>query len=361
VALVAGYKVNLKKLRKWVQPVMIVAIVLLVLVLFAGKDVLGARRTLVFGPISFQPSEFAKIALILYLADALARRKEKVQDLKSLAMVLVVFGITVFLIQKEDLGTAMAICGAVVGILFMAGANFWHLVSMATIGIFGGLIMAFHKPYRLQRLITYLDPKADTSGAGYQIVQSFIALGSGGLYGLGLGASRQKFFYLPEKFTDFIFAIIGEELGIIFGTLPVALMFLFLLYKGLRVAARTRDPFMSLLAGGITFQVVLQAFINMGVVTGLLPCTGIALPFISFGGSSLVFTLLGVGLLLNVAGEPKYGTRHGIERKPRNKPRPRFGDSCEIPQTAKALKKKEEEKCESSLPAVELGATYTPQ
>ena len=187
------------------------------------------------------------------------------------------------------------------GMFFMAGANFFHLLG---IGLFGGAVVVVKimgETYRRQRILAFLDPWKYQDSLGYQITQSFIALGSGGIYGLGLGQSRQKFFYLPEKFTDFIFSVIGEELWLLFGTLPIIILFVMILYKGLRLSVNVKDDFMSLLAGGITFQIVLQAFINMAVASGVLPCTGIPLPFISFGGSSLVFSMFSLGLLLNVS------------------------------------------------------------
>jgi len=306
VALVIGYNINLKWWRKLSLPIIVSTILLLIATLSFGKEILGARRWIQLGPITFQPSEFAKIALIFYLADALARRKDQVRNFKKLLMVLVIFALVVGPIEKQpDLGTTIVLGTTLLAMLFLAGANILHILGMSAVGVVVAISRIMNESYRIRRILAYRNPWIDPRGMGYQVIQSLIALGSGGLYGLGLGESRQKFFYLPEKFTDFIFAIIGEELGLYYGTIPIIILFMILLYKGLRIAANSKDPFLSILAGGITFQIVFQAFVNMSVVSGLLPCTGIPLPFISFGGSSLVFTLFSIGILLNIAGQRK--------------------------------------------------------
>lgn len=380
VMMTIAYQVDLRKLRKFSLLIILAAIGMLVLVLVPAfsREILGARRSLVLGPLTFQPSEFAKLALVFYLADAFARRRNKMGRFASLLAPLGIFILMALLIEKQpDLGSTIVIGGTVLGMLFLGGANVWHLTAMTSTGIALAAARIMMESYRIKRIMAFINPWHDPQGAGYQIIQSFIALGSGGLYGLGIGESRQKFFYLPEKFTDFIFAIIGEELGLLYGTIPVVILFLVFLYKGLRVATNNKDPFMSLLAGGITFQIVLQAFINMGVVTGLLPCTGIPLPFVSFGGSSLVLTLLSLGLLLNVASCPN--PCNARERKKNVRARPRFTSSGSISghlptvnEVAIARRVKEEseeeneqnkngdEKCGSSLPEVEPGATFTP-
>jgi cell division protein FtsW len=330
--MIGTYKMNLDKWRKYSFVFIIIAVLMLVAIFIPGlsRDVLGAKRAIFLGPITIQPSEFAKIALIFYLADALARRQERGSRLSVLtsAIPLLAFGSIIMLILKQpDLGTTITIAGSVIGLLFMAGTNGFHLLGLSAVGGIAAALLIFRESYRMKRILAFIDPWKYPDSLGYQNIQSLIALGSGGLFGLGIGESRQKFFYLPERFTDFIFAVIGEELGLVFGTLPVIFLFIFLLYKGLRIAANAKDPFLSLLAGGITFQIVLQAFINMGVVAGILPCTGIPLPFISFGGSSLVASLMGMGMLLNIAGEPR-GQYSELERRKLEK-RPRFTDSVE--------------------------------
>jgi len=327
-AMILAYKADLNKLRKFAIPILFVAAALLVIVLFPAfsVEILGARRSIALGPFTFQPSEFAKIALIFYLADALARRKDKIDRFTTILSPIAVLGLIVLLIEKQpDLGSTVVIGGSFLGMLFISGANVWHLACLTVVGFGVAAFRIMNEAYRVKRILAFLDPWKDAQETGYQIIQSFIALGSGGLFGLGLGESRQKYFYLPEKFTDFIFAITGEELGLLFGTLPIIILFLFLMYRGLRVAANTRDSFMSLLAGGLTFQIVLQAFINMGVVSGILPCTGIPLPFVSFGGSSLVFTLTAMGLILNVAGQTE--RKGSMRTSAETSSRPRFSDS----------------------------------
>jgi cell division protein FtsW len=327
-----AYKVDLLKWRKFSLVFIILSVFMLLLIFVPGlsRDVLGAKRAIFLGPVTIQPSEFAKLALIFYLADALARRQERGTRLSilSAAIPLMIFGtIMVLILKQPDLGTTITIAGSVMGLLFLAGTNGYHLMGIMAVGGIGAAVLIYKESYRMQRILAFVDPWKYPDSLGYQNIQSLIALGSGGLFGVGLGESRQKFFYLPERFTDFILAVIGEELGLFFGTIPITLLFILLLYKGLRIAANARDPFLSLLAGGIVFKIVIQAFINIGVVAGALPCTGIPLPFISFGGSSLIACLIGVGILLNVASEPR-GQFGEVERRKLEK-RPRFGDSVE--------------------------------
>jgi cell division protein FtsW len=303
------------------------ALLAAVLVPGLSREVLGARRSFYLGPINFQPSEFAKLAIIFYLADAFARRKEKMANITPLLAPIAIAGLVILLIEKEpDLGSTIVVGGSVIGMLFIGGARIWHLAGLTVIGFVLAASRVMNESYRVKRMLAFINPWEDPQGMGYQIIQSFIALGSGGFYGLGLGESRQKFFYLPEKFTDFIFAITGEELGFLYGTLPIVLLFIFLLYKGLRVAANSKDTFKSLLAGGLTFQIVLQAFINMGVVVGVLPCTGIPLPFVSFGGSSLVFTLISLGFILNVSGDSSKSYSKDKKEKDKGKEKGKDGD-----------------------------------
>jgi cell division protein FtsW len=203
---------------------------------------------------------------------------------------------------QPDLGTTLVIAATTFFMLIAAGARIGHILALAGAGL--GLVVAAiaAAPYRMQRIFAFLDPWADPLGKGYQTIQALLALGPGGLFGLGLGQSRQKFLYLPENHTDFIFAMIGEELGFIGASLVIILFFLFA-WRGFRVAMRATDGFAGFLAVGLTAMVSIQAMINMGVVSGVLPVTGITLPFISYGGTSLVFTMLGVGVLLNISRE----------------------------------------------------------
>lgn len=363
-AMYLGFKLDLDFWRKFSLPIVIVSIFMLLCPIFFGTEVLGAKRWIQLGPITFQPSEFAKIALVFYLADALARRKEHVRHFHKLITILVVCAVMVVFIEKQkDLGTNIVVGATFISMLFLAGARILHIGAISLAGLLVVIMKIVKTPYRLTRLLAYQDPWADPMGTGYHIIQSLIALGSGGLYGIGLGASRQKFFYLPEKFTDFIFAVIGEELGLLYGTIPIVILFVIFCCKGLRISANARTPFTALIAGGITFQITFQAFINMGVVSALIPCTGITLPFISYGGSSLIFTLFGFGLLLNVAGEPR---KKWDGRYDEDKSKHRFGPRESV--VHESLSKKDQEsgersciKCESSSQEEEQEAIFTPQ
>ncbi len=289
-----------KRLQQYVLPSLVIAFVLLVLVLIPGigREVNGARRWI--GPLA--PAELVKLCIIIFTAYGLSRGRERVKDfVRGVLPYLVVMGLAAGLILKQpDLGTAMSLAGIVIVMIFAAGARLSHLGGIVLAGV-GAVISAIAlEPYRLSRFMAFRDPWADPQGAGFHIIQGLYAIGSGGLFGLGLGQSKQKFLYLPENHTDFIFAIIGEELGFIGATLVIMLFILFI-WRGLKIAITSQDPFASLLATGITAWVGVQAFMNIGVVTGSLPVTGIPLPFISFGGTSLLFTMAAVGILLNIS------------------------------------------------------------
>lgn len=297
-------RMDYRRLRLFARPLMGLVIVLLFVVLLPGIGVNrgGSSRWLPLGPLLLQPSELAKPVLVLFVALVLEKKDRAISEFRDLAVpVLPVLGIVVTLIVVQpDLGTAIICAACVVIVMYLAGGRPLHLV-----GILGGgglltLSMVMTEGYRRARFFNFLDPWSDPTGAGWQPIQGQIALGSGGWFGLGLGASRQKWSYVPNAHTDFIYAILGEELGLI-GTLTVLGLFVFLVYLGIRTARRAPDRFGMLLAGGITGWLGVQAFINMGAVTGLLPITGVPLPLISFGGSSLVFTLAGLGMLLSVA------------------------------------------------------------
>lgn len=296
-------RIDLEKFRKWSLPLVLLSVIGLAAVLehHVGIKINGARRWIALGPFGFQPSEMAKFALVFYLADCLARRGSKIQRFARLIPLIIIFGATVLLINMEpDLGTALVVAASFMGVLFMSGARFAHLAGLVSLGLLAVIVQICKDQYKRERIMVFLDPFADPGNKGYQIVQSLIGLGSGGLAGLGLGESRQKFSYLPEQHTDFIFSILGEELGLI-GTLAVLFLFLMLLYRGLRIAVKARDNYFALLAAGLSFTIVFQAFLNIGVVSAALPLTGIPLPFISYGGTSLVITLAAVGLLANVS------------------------------------------------------------
>lgn len=268
-----------------------------------GVERYGATRWLQLGPFSLQPSEFAKLGCVMTTALALARWKRGALKGFELATSLAMIALPVLalVLLQPDMGTAVSIAVGVFALLILGGVDARVLAGLAGAGAVFGVIFARSADYRYERVLTFLDPWRDPSGSGYQIIQSLLAFGSGGIGGVGLGLSRQKFSYLPMAHTDFIFAIVGEELGLI-GALGVVAAFATFLVGGFMVAMGARSEYDRLLAGGLTTLVGSQAVINMCAVTGLLPVTGIPLPFVSYGGSSLMFTLGCVGLLLGVAG-----------------------------------------------------------
>ncbi|WP_374018556.1 stage V sporulation protein E [Paenibacillus thiaminolyticus] len=277
---------------------------LLIIVLIPGMgDVRGgARSWLGIGSFGIQPSEFMKLGMIIFLAKTLSDEQTRIERfmtglLPPLGVMAAAFGL---IMLQPDLGTGTVMMGASLLLIFTGGAQIKHLASLALVGVAGfvGLILA--APYRLQRITAFLDPWQDPLGAGYQAIQSLYAIGPGGLVGLGLGASRQKYNYVPEPQTDFIFSILAEELGFI-GGVTVLMLFLILVWRGMRAAMTAPDTFGSLLAVGIVGIVAVQVLINIGVVIGLMPVTGITLPLISYGGSSLTLMLTSLGILLNIS------------------------------------------------------------
>lgn len=290
--------------KKWAKFGLLVCFGMLLIVLIPGVGVVrgGARSWLGISSFGIQPSEFMKLAMVIFLAKLLSERQQTVtQFTKGLLPPLGLLGLAFGLIMLQpDLGTGAVMIGASLLIIYTAGARLRHLGSLALVGVAGlvGLILA--APYRLQRITAFLDPWADPLGAGYQSIQSLYAIGPGGLVGLGLGMSRQKFNYLPEPQTDFIFSILSEELGFIGGA-TIILLFGILLWRGMRTAIAAPDSFGSLLAVGIIGIVAVQVFINIGVVIGMLPVTGITLPLVSYGGSSLTLLLTALGILLNIS------------------------------------------------------------
>ncbi len=302
VVMLIMIRIDYRQWRRYSLPGMIVTLILLVVVLKFGRSVYGASRWLAFGSFfSFQPSELAKLVLALYMADWLARKGKQVRSFwYGLAPFVILVGIVGGLILLEnDLGTAIIISGMAVVMFFTAGANIMQfLLAMAGGGLIF-LVEAFHG-YRYFRLIGFLNPFKYVTSINLQLYQSLLALGSGGLLGVGLGASREKTGYLPFPYIDSIFAVIGEELGFI-GCALVVILFLFLAFRGFRLARRSQDIYGALLATGITTWLVLQAIINIGATTASLPYTGVPLPFISYGGTSEVISLGAVGVLLNIS------------------------------------------------------------
>lgn len=290
--------------QKYAKPIVLSVIVLLVLVVIPGIGIyrLGARRWLGAGPLQFQPSEFAKFAFIMFLADYLSRNQREVKSFwRGFLPPLLLLGLFFGLIMLEpDLGTSMTLGGTAFLMLFAGGAELLHLGGMAVVGVLGILGLALIDKERWSRITTFINPWADPSGDGYQIIQALLAFGSGGLFGVGLGRSRTKHFYLPERHTDMIFAVLGEELGFL-GAALVLILFVAFAWRGYRIAVQAPDRFTSLLAAGVTSLITLQAAMNIAVVTASIPPTGIPLPFLSYGGTSLLITLSAVGILLGVS------------------------------------------------------------
>jgi cell division protein FtsW len=279
--------------------------VMLVAVLFSSP-VNGTRRWFGIGGLGIQPSELAKIAAILYAALVLERRMHRINELSYalLPIGIVIGGMTLLILLQPDFGTSITLL-AIVGILiFAAGLPYKYLAGSILVAVPALYIVLVSAPYRRRRLTAFLDPWADPLGSGFQIIQSEIAVGTGGVFGRGLMAGIQKLFYLPEPHTDFIYAVIGEELGLI-GASGVLLCFCVIAWRGLRTAVRAEDTFGSFVALGVTTMVAVQAFINMSMVLGLLPTKGIPLPLVSNGGSSLLINLLGIGMLLNISQHEK--------------------------------------------------------
>jgi len=312
LALYFGFRIDLEHLKKWAGLIFAISIVLLISIYIpgVGRKVLGASRWIDLGILSFQPSELMKFSTVLFLAVILTNRREQIKDfLAGLLPPLVLTGmVAVLIIRQPDLGTALTIAAAAFIMLFIAGAQLWHLGLMGGVGVLGIAVLSIFSAYRMQRLLAYLDPWKDPQGIGFQIIQSLLAVGSGGLFGLGLGASRQKFFYLPQQFTDFIFAILGEELGLV-GGLGVVILFIVLAGQGFRIALSTTDRFKSLLAAGLVSWITLQALINIAVVLGIIPTTGIPLPFISYGGTATIVNLFAVGVILNISKKGELRTK----------------------------------------------------
>ena len=302
IAMCLIIKTDYHKIKKYTGILMIITVILLCVV-FAFPEINGARRWIPLGPLgSLQPSEIAKYIVVIYMAKSIELKGEKIKSfLYGIFPYLLVSGFYAGLvIAEKNLSIATVIMLVTLIILFVAGARWIHFAGLiGLVGAFGvlGIIL---EPYRLTRVTSFLDPWKDPKGDGYQLIQSLLALGSGGITGVTLGKSRQKAYYIPEPHNDFIFAIIGEELGLIGCTLIITL-FLVLIWRGIRTAMKSKDTYGTLLAVGITSVIAIQAVINIAVVSGSMPVTGVPLPFISYGGSSLALNLMAMGILLNIS------------------------------------------------------------
>lgn len=300
-------RVDLESLRALAIPALFLALFLMALVCVPGlgRTVGGAQRWFRLGPFSFQPSEVLKIALVFYLADSLERRKETLSNFAGLFPYLMILGICMLLLEKQhDFGTAVLLALVTILLLFLAGIQWTFFLVPLSILIPVFIFLVESASYRMKRITAFLNPWNDPQGAGFQLIQSLIAVGNGGPFGVGLSNSSQKLFYLPAPHTDFIFAIIAEELGLA-GAGTLVFLFAVFILRGFKVASavgqREGGLFLSLLASGVTGLIGFQALVNLGVVTGLLPTKGIPLPLISYGGSSMVFTLVSIGILFNIS------------------------------------------------------------
>jgi len=296
--------IDYRDLQKFSKPLMLGAILMLCFVLIPGigKSIYGARRWFRIGAFSFQPSEFTKLIILIYMADFLSRKKSKIRNFTmGFLPPIIILGVVCFLIViQPDLGSSLLIGSIIFLLLFIAGARVTHIGFLGLFALPVVYFLVVNVPYRMARIISFWDPWKDSQGGGFQLSQSQIALGSGGVFGLGLGKSVQKLFYLPAAHTDFIFSIIGEEMGLI-GTLAVIFLFTSFIWQGARIIKRTKNLFGYYLAIGIVLMIGLQAAINIGVSIGAFPTKGLPLPFISYGGSALIFNMIAVALLLNIS------------------------------------------------------------
>ncbi len=312
VVMLVASRIDYRHWRRVGAPLLVLATLALAYVALhpGAVGAYGSTRWIQVLPgVTVQPSEFAKLGLLLFAADVLTRKTRLLGDVRHLLVPLVPVTLLLALLVmiQPDLGTTLLICSISFGLLFIAGMPLPLLTLMTTAGLSAGIGLIMAAGYRRQRLVSFLDPAADPRNTGWQIIQGRFALGSGGLLGVGLGASKQKWSYVPNAHTDFIFAIIGEELGLV-GTLAVLVLFAAIAYAGIRAARRAPDVFGRYLAGGITVWIVVQALVNIGAVVGVLPITGVPLPLVSAGGSSMLVLLAAVGILLNVAKQEVWRT-----------------------------------------------------
>ncbi|MFA5095828.1 MAG: putative lipid II flippase FtsW [Candidatus Omnitrophota bacterium] len=301
--------IDYHKLKQISRPLLVISLILLLLVLVPGigREVSGARRWFRFKFISFQPSELATLAIIIYVADFISRKGNLIKSFfKGFLPPMLALGLCAGLvILQPDLGSTLAIGVVVLAMLFVGGVRPAYILSLILCSLPVLYLLIFNVPYRRARILAFLNPWLDPQGSGFQIIQSQVALGSGGLFGVGLGHSKQKLFYLPAAHTDFIFSIIGEELGLL-GTIAVIVLFIIFIQQGIRVVKNTPDKFGYFLAFGLVTMIAFKAAVNIGVSSGVLPTKGLPLPFISYGGSSFIFDMICVGILVNIARTGEY-------------------------------------------------------
>lgn len=297
-------KVPYTKYLNKANTIFIACVILLILVLIPGIGSIrnGSRSWFGIGGFGVQPSEAAKLGIIIFTSKYLAFNEKVLKDVKKgvlpiLGVLMLVFGL---IMLQPDFGTGVIIVISIIGLLFISGVSMGFFVKMGLLGMLGVVVLIIMAPYRMKRIVSFLNPWSDPLGSGFQIIQSLYAIGPGGLLGLGLGNSIQKHFYLPEPQTDFIFAIISEEFGFM-GVLIVASLFVLIIWRGFRIAIKCENKFGKYLAFGITFQLAFQCLLNLMVVVGLIPVTGVTLPFLSYGGSSLLITMFSMSILLNIS------------------------------------------------------------
>lgn len=297
-------KIDYKLYEKYSNKILLSCLILLILVIIPGIGTVrnGSRSWFGIGSFGIQPSEFAKLGLIIFISKYMSKNEKNLKDIKKgvlpiLGLVLLVFGL---IMLQPDFGTGVIIMMTSIGLLFVGGVNFKFFLKIGLVGVIGIIALIAVAPYRLERILSFLNPWSDPLGSGFQIIQSLYAIGPGGLFGYGFLNSRQKHFYLPEPQTDFIFSIISEEFGFM-GVVIVTTLFLTIIIRGFRIARNTNDLFGKYVAFGITFGLAFQACLNLMVVVGLIPVTGVTLPFLSYGGSSLLITLCSMGILLNIS------------------------------------------------------------
>lgn len=296
-----------KKLQKWAFPALCISVFLLLLVLVPsiGRKINDARRWIYIGPINFQPSEVAKIAMIVFFSYSLSKNYKELKNLGVFLMYIAIIGVVAVIIMMEPhFSCTMLIVATCMILLYVAGARFVHFLLLGLPVLPVLVLVVIKSPYRLARVLSFLDPFKDIQGSGWQVVQSLYAIGSGGIFGAGLGQSRQKFLNIPEPQNDFIFSILAEEFGLL-GAILVSLMFVFLIIRGVQIALKAPDLFGTLLTTGIISLIAIQALVNIAVVTSSIPVTGMPLPFFSYGGTALAITMTEMGIILNVSKHSK--------------------------------------------------------
>jgi len=297
-------RIDYRLYQKKAWTIFIICIVLLVLVLIPGIGSVrnGSRSWFGIGSFGIQPSEFAKLSLIMLTSKYLTNSNRFIKDIRKgvIPILLVLFFVFGLIMLQPDFGTGMIIVVSIIAMLYIAGVNMKFFIGLGLIGVVGIVILIAIAPYRMDRITSFLNPWNDPLGTGFQIIQSLYAIGPGGLLGMGFLNSRQKHFYLPEPQTDFIFSIISEEFGIL-GIIIVASLFVFILYCGIKISLQCKDSFGKYLAFGMIFQILIQAIMNLMVVIGLIPVTGVTLPFLSYGGSSLLVSMASMGIILNIS------------------------------------------------------------